>query len=294
MDRRDFLKGAALAGLTLKVGPGLRAAEPGPDLAAVTGESPAAITKAAVEALGGMKAFVGRGDKVVIKPNIGWDRTPEMAACTNPEVVRALVEMCLGAGAKQVVVMDNTTNQAQRCYARSGIAEAAKAGGAKVLFVDEHRLKKVRLQGAWLKEWDIFEDFIEADKVINAPIAKVHSLCRLTLSMKNWLGAIGGARNQLHQKLDEGIVDLQAYFKPALTVLDAYRILVRNGPQGGRPSDTQLVKTVVAGVDAVAVDTYGASFFGVRPEELLYLRLARERGLGQTQLDKLRVEKRAI
>ncbi len=112
--------------------------------------------------------------------------------------------------------------------------------------------------------------------------------------MKNWLGAIGGARNQLHQKLDEAIVDLQAFFKPTLTVLDAYRILVRNGPQGGRPSDTQLVKTVVAGVDAVAVDTLGASFFGVRPEELLYLRLAQERGLGTFQLEKLRVEKRTI
>ena len=295
MDRRDFLKGAAMAGLYMKIGPVLGgAAEPLPDMAAITGESPAAITKAAVDALGGMKKFVGRGDKVVIKPNIGWDRTPEMAACTNPEVVRALVEMCLGAGAKQVVVMDNTTNQAQRCYARSGIAEAAKQGGAKVLFTDEHRLKKVPLKGAWLKDWDIFEDFVDADKIINVPIAKVHSLCRLTLSMKNWLGAIGGARNQLHQRLDEGIVDLQAFFKPTLSVLDAYRILIRNGPQGGRPSDTQLVKTVVAGVDAVAVDTLGASFFGIKPEELLYLRLAQERGLGQTQLEKLRVEKRTI
>ena len=279
----------------MKVGPLFGgAAEPLPELAAITGESPAAITKAAVDALGGMKKFVGRGDRVVIKPNIGWDRVPEMAACTNPEVVRALVEMCLGAGAKQVVVMDNTTNQAQRCYARSGIAEAAKQGGAKVLFTDEHRLKRVELKGAWLKDWEIFQDFLEADKIINVPIAKVHSLCRLTLAMKNWLGAIGGARNQLHQRLDEGIVDLQAFFKPSLTVLDAYRILIRNGPQGGRPSDTQLVKTVVAGVDAVAVDTLGASFFGVKPEELLYLKLARERGLGQTQLEKLRVEKRTI
>ena len=296
MDRREFLKGAAVAGLYMKIGPVFGgAAEPAaPDLAAITGESPAAITKAAVDALGGMKRFVGRGDKVVIKPNIGWDRTPEMAACTNPEVVKTLVEMCLTAGAKQVVVMDNTTNQAQRCYARSGIAEAAKQGGAKVLFTDEHRLKKVTLKGAWLKDWDIFQDFIEADKIINVPIAKVHSLCRLTLSMKNWLGAIGGSRNQLHQKLDEGIVDLQAFFKPTLTVLDAYRILVRNGPQGGRPSDTQLVKTVVAGVDSVAVDTLGASFFGVRPEELLYLRLAQERGIGTFQLEKLRVEKRTI
>jgi uncharacterized protein (DUF362 family) len=190
--------------------------------------------------------------------------------------------------------MDNTTNQAKRCYVRSGIQEAANQAGGKVLFTDEHRLKKVPLKGEWLKEWEVFQDFLEADKLINVPIAKVHSLCRLTLSMKNWLGAIGGARNQLHQKLDQGIVDLQAFFKPSLTVLDAYRILVRNGPQGGRPSDTQLTKTVVAGVDAVAVDALGASFFDIKPQELLYLRLAQERGLGKFELEKLRIEKRTV
>ncbi len=295
MDRREFLKDAALAGLFLKFGPpGLEAQAAPPDLAAITADSPAAATRAAVEALGGMKAFVGRGDKVVVKPNIGWDRVPEMAACTNPEVVAALVAMCLEAGAKEVAVMDNTTNQAKRCYVRSGIQEAAKQAGAKVLFTDEHRLKKVPLKGEWLKEWDVFQDFLEADKIINVPIAKVHSLCRLSMSMKNWLGAIGGARNQLHQKLDEAIVDLQGFFKPALTVLDAYRILVRNGPQGGRPSDTELVKTVVAGRDAVAVDSLGASFFGVKPQELPYLRFAQQRGLGKFELEKLRVEKRTI
>ncbi len=295
MDRREFLKDAALAGLFLKLGiPPLGAETPLPDLAAITAESPAAATKAAVAALGGMKAFIGRGDKVVVKPNIGWDRVPEMAACTNPEVVAALVTMCLEAGAKDVVVMDNTTNQAKRCYVRSGIQEAARQAGAKVLFTDEHRLKKVPLKGEWLKEWDVFQDFIEADKIINVPIAKVHSLCRLSMAMKNWLGAIGGARNQLHQKLDEAIVDLQAFFKPTLTVLDAYRILVRNGPQGGRPSDTELVKTIVAGRDAVAVDSLGASFFGVKPQELPYLRFAQQRGLGTFELEKLRVEKRTI
>jgi uncharacterized protein (DUF362 family) len=295
MNRRDFIKGAALAGLYLKIGPtfveGQTAA---PDLAQVQGEDPAAITRAAVAALGGMKKFVSRGDKVIIKPNIGWDRVPEMAACTNPDVVRALVEMSLNAGAKDVVIMDNTTNQAKRCYIRSGIQDAANQAGGKVLFTDEHRLKKVPLKGEWLKGWEVFQDFLEADKIINVPIAKVHSLCRLTLSMKNWLGAIGGARNQLHQKLDQAIVDLQAFFKPSLTVLDAYRILVRNGPQGGRPSDTQLTKTVVAGVDAVAVDALGAAFFNIKPQELLYLRLAQERGLGKFELEKLHIEKRTV
>ena len=303
MRRREALKDIALGGLVLGLGreasgrprPGAALqAKPGPDLAVATGESQAAIVRAAVDALGGMKAFVGRGDKVIIKPNIGWDRTPDMAACTNPEVVAALTTLVLEAGAKEAVVMDNTTNQAKRCYVRSGIAEAAKQAGAKVLFTDDYRLKKTALGGVWLKEWEVFADFLEADKIINVPIAKVHSLTRLTMGMKNWLGAIGGARNQLHQKLDEALVDLAAFFKPALTVLDAYRILIKNGPQGGRPSDTQLVKTVVAGRDPVAVDAYGASFFDVQPQELAYLRIARERGLGRYELEGLTIDKRTV
>jgi len=299
MKRRDFLVDLAVGGAVLPLAArslGARPASPAqaPQLAAVEGESPALITKEAVAALGGMKRFVGRGDKVLIKPNIGWDRTPEMAACTNPEVVRALVELAQEAGAKSVTVIDNTTNQAKRCYIRSGILDAVKATGASMPYVDETRVKKTALKGEWLKEWDVLLDVLEADKIINVPIAKHHSLCRLTMGMKNWLGAVGGARNQLHQNLDRAMVDLAAYFKPTLTVLDAYRILVRNGPQGGRPSDTKLVKTVVAGTDAVAVDAMGATFFDIRPQELLYLKLAQDRGLGNIEWEKLRLEKRKI
>jgi len=299
MKRRDFIRDATLGSLALRFGPGLAGGQApalsGPALlASVEGESPAAITREAVAALGGMERFVGKGDRVVIKPNIGWDRTPEMAACTNPEVVRALVEMVLDAGAKKVIVIDNTTNQAKRCYVRSGIQEAVKQAGGDMLFVDDYRVKKMALRGAWLKEWEVVLDVVEADKIINVPIAKHHSLCRLTLGMKNWLGGVGGARNQFHQDLDKAVVDLAAFFKPELTVLDAYRILVRNGPQGGRVSDTELRKTVIAGVDPVAVDAMGASLFEVTPRELPYLGMARERGLGEFDLGKVRIEKRKI
>ena len=298
MDRRDFLKDMALGGLVAGLGPRLMAQAPkpagGPDLAFVQGDSPAKITKEAVAVLGGMTRFVAKGDVVMIKPNIGWDRTPEMAACTNPEVVKALVEMCLNAGAKKVVVMDNTTNQAQRCYMRSGIQAAAKEAGADVPYVNERRIKKMAIKGEWLKDWDIIQDFVEADKLINVPIAKHHSLCRVTIGMKNWLGAIGDPRNQLHQRLDQAEVDLSAFFKPTLTVLDAYRILVRNGPQGGRLSDTKLLKTVVAGVDYVAIDALGASFFDIPPAELPFLKLANQRGLGEINPEKLRIEKRTV
>jgi uncharacterized protein (DUF362 family) len=298
MDRRDFIWGAAAAGLALRFGPTIFAG-PAPaatpaTLAVVEGESPAAITKEAIAALGGMGKFVGRGDRVVIKPNIGWDRTPEMAACTNPEVVKTLVELVLAAGAKKAVVIDNTTNQAKRCYVRSGIQDAVSQAGGEMLFVDDYRVKKMALKGEWIKEWEIVQDVVESDVIINVPIGKVHSLCRLTLGGKNWLGATAGARNQFHQSLDKAVTDLAAFFKPRLTVLDAYRILVRNGPQGGRLSDTELRKTVVAGTDPVAVDTYGASLFGVGTDELPYLGLSRARGLGETDLRKVRIEKRTI
>ena len=295
MKRRDFLKNMAVGSLLAHVPSPLLAQGSGyPDLAVIQGESPSRITKEAVAAIGGIKRFIAKGDVVMVKPNIGWDRTPEQAACTNPEVVKALVELCVEADAKEVIVMDNTINPARRTYARSGIAEAAKEAGAKVPYVNPHHLKKMSLNGEWFKEWEVYTDFVEADKIINVPIAKTHSLSRLTMGMKNWLGAIGGPRNQLHQALDYAMIDLARFFKPALTVLDAYRILVRNGPQGGRLSDAELRKTVAAGVDYLAVDALGATFFDIEPVELPYLKMASERGFGSIDLEKLKIEKRTI
>jgi len=295
MKRRDFLKDITIGSILLNVKPGLLAqGKEYPDLALIQGNSPAQLTKEAVALLGGINRFVSKGDVVLVKPNIGWDRTPKQAACTNPEVVKTLVELCLDAGAKQVKVMDNPCNPARRTYVRSGIAAAAKKAGAKVPYPNDHRLKKMALKGEWLKEWEVYTDFVEADKIINAPIAKTHSLSRLTMGMKNWLGALGGKRNQLHQNLDFAMVDLAAFFKPVLTVLDGYRILIRNGPQGGRLSDVKLHKTIVAGVDYVAVDAIGATFFGIKPEELRFLQLANQKGFGEINLEKLRIEKRTV
>jgi uncharacterized protein (DUF362 family) len=295
MKRRDFLKNVAVGSLLASVPPRLLA-QGGelPDLAMIQGDSPGQITKEAISAVGGIKRFISKGDVVIVKPNIGWDRTPEQAACTNPDVVKAVVELCVEADAKQVIVMDNTINPARRTYARSGIAKAAKEAGAKVPYVNPHHLKKMALNGEWFKEWEVYTDFVEADKIINVPIAKTHSLSRLTMGLKNWLGAVGGARNQLHQGLDYAMIDLAEFFKPTLTVLDAYRILLRNGPQGGRLSDAQLHKTVVAGVDYVAVDALGATFFDIEPEELPFLKLASEKGIGRIDLEKLKIEKRTL
>jgi uncharacterized protein (DUF362 family) len=295
MKRRDFLKNVTVGSLLLHLPPRIQAqVKSFPDLALIQGNSSSEITKQAIASLGGMQRFVSRGDVVIIKPNIGWTSRPEQAACTNPDVVKALVELCKQANAKEVIVLDNTINPARRTYALSGIAKAAKEAGAKVPYPNPHHVKKTAINGEWLKEWEVYTDFMEADKIINVPVAKTHSLSRLTMGMKNWLGAVGGPRNQLHQALDFVMIDLAKFFKPALTVLDAYRIMVRNGPRGGRLSDVKLHKTVAAGVDYVAVDAVGATFFGIQPGELRYLELASQKGLGHIDLENLKIEKRTV
>jgi uncharacterized protein (DUF362 family) len=285
VDRRKFLRTVSVG---LAAAPLLRSTdlfsspsqETPPQLSIITGPDAAAVTRRAVEALGGMGSFVSRGDVVIVKPNIGWDRTPEQAANTNPVVVATLVELALAAGAKKVKVFDNTCNAARRCYTNSGIEEAARGAGADVFFVDERKFKKVNLGGEVLKEWPVYADALEADKIINVPIAKHHTLARITLSMKNFMGLIGGSRNILHQKIDTNVVDLAAYFKPSLTVLDAVRVLTANGPQGGNVADVRLVNTVAASRDQVAIDSFGATLFGMTPDDLPHVRQAHARGLG--------------
>ena len=302
MKRRTFIKNLTWGGLSLSLPPLImghplikeQSPATAPLVAIVQGDSPSELVTTAINALGGMSQFISRGDIVVVKPNIGWDRTPQQAACTNPEVVATVVKLCLEAGAKEVKVLDNPCNPARRTYARSGIASAAKAAGAKVSFPNPHRLKKIPLHGDWLKEWEVYTDFIEADKLINVPVAKHHSLSRVTLGMKNWLGALGGNRNQLHQKLDYAMVDLASFFKPALSILDAYRLLRRNGPQGGRLSDVKLVKTLIASQDYTAVDALGASLFEIPPEELTFLRLAHQKGRGEIYREKMKIVEKKI
>jgi uncharacterized protein (DUF362 family) len=297
MDRREFLKLAALTGAGLSVPGGLgviaEAAERStpPDLVAAHGASPGKIVKAALDAMGGIKKFITRGDVVVIKPNIGWDRTPEQAGCTNPDVVGAVVKLCFEAGAKKVKVFDRPVNDPRRCYVQSGIAPAASALGAETDFMDERKFKDMAINGEALKSWPLYVDIFEADKVINIPIAKHHGLAKLTMSMKNWMGVMGGSRRQIHQKLDESLADLSMKIKPTLTILDAVRILTANGPQGGSLADVKKLDTVIVGKDPVAVDSYGATLFGLKGSDLGYVRLGHERGLGRMDLEKLRIKK---
>jgi uncharacterized protein (DUF362 family) len=258
-------------------------------MAIIQGDDPALLARQAVEELGGMRRFVSRGDVVLVKPNIGWDRTPEQAANTNPEVVAEIVRQCLGAGAKRVIVTDVSCNEARRCFQRSGIAEAAQRAGAEIILPDASRFKDVDLKGEVLRDWQVFDPFLNVDKVINVPIAKHHALTGATLGMKNWYGMLGGQRNQLHQKIHESLVDLADFVRPTLTVIDCYRILARNGPTGGNLDDVLLKKTLVASTDPVAVDAYVAkAFWNLDVDALPYLKLAVKRGLGTYEFERVR------
>jgi len=297
MDRRTFMKLTTLTGIGMSLpmvidllAGDAKAAAP-PDLVVAHGDSPAKIVKAAIDAIGGIGKYISRGDVVVIKPNIGWDRTPEQAGNTNPEVVATVVKLCFEAGAKKVRVFDRPVNDPRRCYIQSGIAPAAGALGADVGYVDDRKFKDMDIKGETLKSWPLYTEIFEADKVINIPIAKHHGLAKLTMSMKNWMGIMGGQRRQIHQKLDASLVDISTKVRPTLTILDAVRILTANGPQGGNLSDVKKLDTVIVGVDQVAIDSYGATLFGMKGSDLGYVSLGHKMGLGQMDLERLKIKR---
>ncbi len=262
-----------------------------PQMSVAQGGEPAALTQKALEGIGGMRRFVSRQDVVVIKPNIAWDRTPEQAANTNPELVAEVVRQCWNAGAKKVIVTDVSCNEAQRCFHRSGIQAAALAVGAEVILPDPERFREVEMGGVVLKTWPVFEPFLEADKVINLPIAKHHSLLGVTLGMKNWYGILGGQRNRLHQQIHQSLVDLAAFMLPTVTILDGYRVLLRNGPTGGSLEDVSTKKTVIASTDPVALDAWVAkSWWNLNVDRLPYLGMASNRGLGTAAYESLNVK----
>lgn len=259
---------------------------PGPDAAprmaiAKSSTDPAELVRRAVGALGGMKRFVSRGDVVAVKPNIGWDRLPVHAANTNPLVVAEVVKLAFDAGASRVVVTDASCNEPARCFQRSGIWRAAYDLGATVIIPAAHHFREMRLRGEVLDAWPIYTPLVNVDKVINVPVAKHHNLSKFTGAMKNWYGILGGRRNRLHQSIDRSIADLATFMRPSLTVMDATRVLLRNGPQGGNVDDARDMNQVIASLDQVAVDAYAATLIGRRPEEIEYLRLATARGIGQ-------------
>jgi uncharacterized protein (DUF362 family) len=260
-----------------------------PEMVVVQGDDPRALVRRAFADLGGVGRFIAQHDVVVLKPNIAWDRTPEQAANTNPDVVAETVKQCWAAGAKRVIVTDVSCNEAERCFHRSGIAAAARGEGAEVILPDPARFREVNLGGEILQSWKVFEPFLIADKVINLPIAKQHDLTGATLGFKNWYGILGGERNRLHQQIHQSLVDLAAFMLPTLTLIDCYRVLLRNGPTGGNVEDVAVHKTLVAGTDPVALDAYVAkAYWNLDADALPYLKLAEKRGLGRSDFEHVR------
>ena len=309
MDRRFFLKALAIAGaaFTLKMKGGMEVfAQTMPnvqtagaiDLVAVMGGEPDAMFKKAIDEMGGIGKFVKKGQKVVVKPNIGWDKTPELAANTNPLLVKEIVRQCIAAGAKEVVVFDNTCDEWKQCYATSGIEAAAKSAGAKMLPADDKSYySDVFLpQGKRLKNMRVHKAILDCDVWINVPILKNHGGSRMSISMKNLMGIIWDRKIFHASNLQQCIADMCTLDKkPVLNVIDAYRVLKDNGPRGRSLEDVVLSKALFVSQDMVAADTAATKFFGqireISLEDVKYLEYGQELKVGTMDIDNLKVKR---
>jgi uncharacterized protein (DUF362 family) len=262
------------------------------DLVVVRKGDPEAMVRKAIETLGGMKKFVKQGAKVIIKPNICVAyHTFEYAATTNPWVVAALVKLCFEAGAGSVRVMDQPFGgTAKEAYAKSGIEAQVKAAGGEMVVMAGYKYAMAAIpQGKDLKNTTLYDEFLKADAIINVPIAKNHSLARLTLAMKNLMGVIDD-RPGMHRNIGQRLADLYTLVKPSLNVIDAVRILTANGPTGGSLDDVKQMDTIIASTDIVAADSYAAGLFNIRPEELAYVTAGAAMKIGRSDLKNLKIE----
>ncbi|MGC8988572.1 MAG: DUF362 domain-containing protein [Verrucomicrobiia bacterium] len=251
------------------------------------------LTERAIDAIGGIKRFVSRGAVVWIKPNIAFERKPEFAATTNPDVVATLVRLCLDAGAKTVRVGDNPVHDTRRTYPASGIAEAVEKIGAEVVYLDRARTREMKVDGERLKMHPVFPEMVECDLMINVPIVKHHGLARATMCMKNYMGVVEN-RRVFHQDIATCVADITRFMKPRICVLDATRVLLRNGPTGGKIEDVDVQMQVAAGIDPVALDAWGAERLGVKPNEIGTITKGQEFGLGKMDYRTLSLREVAV
>ena len=308
MDRRTFFRNslgaAALAGTSLVMGknrlpwePPLPPAPDGPvDLVAVRGGEADAMFDSGIAALGGMAAFVKKGATVVIKPNIGWDVTPERAGNTNPRLVARIVKHCREAGAKEVYVFDHTCDNAQRCYRTSGIEQAVEdAGGKMAPGGSEGYYQEVTIAGGTsLTKAKEHELVLKSDVFINVPVLKSHSSTRLTIAMKNLMGSVWDRGYWHSNDLHQCIADFSSYRKPTLNVVDAYAVMKRNGPRGVSVSDVAVMKAQLLSRDPVAIDAAATKLFGLEPSSVRYIKLAADKGVGRMDLETLNIKRIAL
>ncbi|MFC1547127.1 DUF362 domain-containing protein [Candidatus Neomarinimicrobiota bacterium] len=299
MKRRDFIKTSAtgIAGFSLLPAflrsqdrPSLSVNPP--DVVWIENGEPAELIRAAIGEFGGIEQFISKGDIVVIKPNIGFDRMPRQAATTNPDLVAEVVKQCRQAGAKKIKVFDRSTNNPQRCYYNSEIEKKAKAAGAQVYHVYEHRFKEIDLpNGEVIKKWPVYVDYIEADKTINIPIAKQHSMDRVTLGQKNLMGIMGGNRGEIHNGFSKKLADITSAIMPTFTIIDAYRILTANGPSGGSTGDVKTTRTLIMSRCTVTADYAALPLFDLSVNQVGHISEMVERGQQKCDLDNLKLRK---
>lgn len=296
MDRRVFLKAGLTAGAALalaKYDNLFANSFAYPDMVAVKGGEPDIMLDKALEAMGGMKSFIKKGQKVVIKPNIGWDVDPERAGNTNPKLVGRLIEHCWNAGAKEVYVFDHTCDDWKRCYANSGIERIAKDKKATIVPANtENYYQKVSIKnGKRMKEALVHELILSSDVFINVPVLKHHSSSKVTISMKNLMGAVWDReywhKNDLHQCM----ADFTTYCKPTLNIVDAYNVMMKNGPRGVSKADLVQMKSLLISKDMVSVDAASAKLFGLEPASVNHIKYAADMKLGQMDLSKLNIKR---
>lgn len=260
-----------------------------PKLVVARGKDPARNVRAALERIGGLEQFITHDDTVLIKPNAAWERVPFQGATTTPEVIAELVRASRDAGAREVIVVECAVDNPERCIERSGILKAAQDAGAKVILPSQSSYVDVKIPGK-LGTWPILKPFATATKIINVPIAKHHGSARVTAGMKNWIGITDQRRKLFHANLDDSIASLAALMRPTLTLVDATRILMRNGPRGGNLDDVRSTNALALSTDPVAVDCWATELLEARLDDVKYLKLAADRKLGQMDYRSMLVE----
>lgn len=300
MKRRDFLKRGIsvgfVAGTAFTINP-IRNLMASPlaenyDMVAIMGGEAETMFDRAIEEFGGMRRFVSKGQTVVVKPNIGWDASPERAANTNPALVKRIIQHCMNAGAKQVFVFDHTCNEWSKCYKNSSIEQAAKDAGATVVMGNtEKYYQEVQVNGEIMKTAKVHELILSSDVFINVPVLKNHGGAKMTVSMKNLMGTVWDRRFWHANDLHQCIADFAAYRKPDLNIVDAYRVLKRNGPLGVSVEDVVTMKSQLISTDMVAVDAAACKLFGIDPSEVSHIGLAEKAGVGTSALDSLNIRR---
>lgn len=308
ISRRDFIKRMFLAAVTVAAGSiilpqrlavwaeqiALKAKKKIPDLVVLHGKDYRKLIQKGFEDFGGIGNFIKKGSYVVIKPNASWSRTPEQAANTNPVLVSELIKLCRQAGASKVVAIDHSCDNYKSSFKINGVAHAVKeAGGEMISLGAADSFAHVALPKAKkLKNAAIAKQILEADCFINMPIAKVHSAATLTMAMKNYMGVVKDRWAFHSQGLHQCIADISSFVTPDLVIMDCTRILVTNGPKG--PGEVKVLDKVVFGTNHVSVDALGATYFGFKPDDIKYIKIAAEMGIGNPNLEELKIVKRDV